>query len=183
MSIYTVHEPPRRETESPAHAERFVFVRDGFSWAAFLFGPLWMLRHRLWLVLVLYVLFIAVLAYGLRALEASVFTAVAAGVLVALLIGIEASTLRRWKLARRRWTNLGVVVGDDLEAAERRFFDAWVRGADLSRPGAAAPTRARTGPAIPSRRWMSSASRSMAWSSSDTSSFTLRPLRRNAFSS
>ena len=47
--------------------------------------------------------------------------------LVALLIGFEAGTLRRFTLARRGWTNVGVVVGDDRELAERRFFDAWVR--------------------------------------------------------
>jgi hypothetical protein len=33
--------------------------------------------------------------------------------------------LRRWTLARRGWNNLGVIVADDVELAERRFFDAW----------------------------------------------------------
>ena len=50
-----------------------------------------------------------------------------ASVLFALLIGFEAATLRRFTLARRRrWRNVGIVVGDDLELAERRFFDAWI---------------------------------------------------------
>ncbi|HET9248142.1 MAG TPA: hypothetical protein VFO15_20215, partial [Xanthobacteraceae bacterium] len=40
--------------------------------------------------------------------------------------GFEAATLRRFKLSRRGWKNVGIVVGDDLESAERRFFDAWV---------------------------------------------------------
>ncbi len=43
------------------------------------------------------------------------------------MIGLEASTLRRFTLRRRGWRNVGVVSGDDLEDAERRFFDAWVR--------------------------------------------------------
>ena len=46
--------------------------------------------------------------------------------LLALLVGFEAATLRRFTLSRRRWSNVGVVVGDDLESAERRFFDTWV---------------------------------------------------------
>ena len=46
---------------------------------------------------------------------------------LALLSGFEAPTLRRFTLARRRFANVGVVVGDDLELAERRFFDAWIR--------------------------------------------------------
>jgi hypothetical protein len=133
MAIYTVHEPPRREADTLAHTERFVFVRDGFSWPAFLFGPLWMLRHRLWLVLVLYLLVMAGLVAGLRAVGAAPGAIVAAVEHISLLVGIEASTLRRWTLARRGWTTLGVVVGDDIEAAERRFFDAWVRGLDVSR--------------------------------------------------
>jgi hypothetical protein len=43
-----------------------------------------------------------------------------------VLVGIEAATLRRFTLSRRGWKNVGIVVGDDLESAERRFFDAWV---------------------------------------------------------
>ena len=38
----------------------------------------------------------------------------------------EAPSLRRWKLARRKFEQVGVVVADDLEMAERRFFDGWV---------------------------------------------------------
>jgi len=52
MSIYTVHEPPLKAGESTPDPDRFVFVRDGFSFWAFLLAPLWMLRHRLWLVFV-----------------------------------------------------------------------------------------------------------------------------------
>jgi hypothetical protein len=59
--------------------------------------------------------------------------------LLALLIGLEASSLRRWTLARRGWSNLGVVVADDAELAQRRFFDAWVANAAPAPPGAPAP--------------------------------------------
>jgi len=59
------------------------------------------------------------------------------GFLLALLVGFEAATLRRFTLARRGWRNVGIVVGDDVEAAERRFFDAWVKGE--ARPPAPPP--------------------------------------------
>ena len=55
MTVYTVHEPPPREGEADDRPDRFVFVRDGFYFWAFLLGPLWMLWRRLWLVLLLYV--------------------------------------------------------------------------------------------------------------------------------
>ncbi|HEY7661527.1 MAG TPA: DUF2628 domain-containing protein [Xanthobacteraceae bacterium] len=135
MSIYTVHEPPPNADQSAPDPVRFVFVRDGFAFWAFLLAPLWMLRYRLWLVLVGYVVVTVALQIGLRLIGASQTVIVLAGLLVALLVGFEAATLRRFTLARRRWRNVGIVVGDDLESAERRFFDAW---ANRSRPAPAA---------------------------------------------
>jgi hypothetical protein len=134
MSVYTVHEPPLRHDArlgagagAAPDADRFVFVRDGFSFWAFLLGPLWMLRHRMWLVLIGYV----AISVGLQALVRISGGSAAIGacisLLVGLLVGLEAGTLRRFTLSRRGWKNIGVVSGDDLEDAERRFFDAWVR--------------------------------------------------------
>jgi hypothetical protein len=149
MSIYTVHQPPLEAGAAAAEPYRFVFVRDGFSWWAFLLTPLWMLRHRLWLALAIYLVVTAALDAGLRALGASLFTLVVAGLLISLLAGLEAGTLRRFKLARRHWRNIGVVTGDDLEDAERRFFDAWIRQTPARRPAApaSAPPSGSTAPA------------------------------------
>src|SRR5258707_14497536 len=55
MAVYTVHEPPPKRFEQASDPERFDFVRDGFSFSAFVFGPLWMLWHRMWLVLLGYI--------------------------------------------------------------------------------------------------------------------------------
>ena len=136
MSTYTVHVTPPKRDASPA-PDQFVFVRDGFSFWAFLLAPLWMLRHRLWLVLAGYLVVVVALGFGLRAIGASSAVMVMVALLVALLVGFEAATLRRFTLARRRWSNVGVVVGDDLEAAERRFFDAFVEQVGASRAGRA----------------------------------------------
>ena len=66
MTTYTVHEPPARAGEAAGDPDRFVFVRDGFYFWAFLFGPLWLLWRRLWLVLLLYLVAIeAALHVGL----------------------------------------------------------------------------------------------------------------------
>ena len=102
-------------------------MRDGFFWSAFLLAPLWMLRHRLWLALVLYAAVAIAIGTGAQLFRLSAAITAAIAFVVSLLIGFEASTLRRWALARRKWTNVGVVVGDDLELAERRFFDAWLQ--------------------------------------------------------
>ena len=125
MAVYTVHEPLPRKNEASADPERFAFVRDGFYFWAFVLGPLWMLWRRLWLVTLAYVALSIAIQLGLWELDASETVNFLVYFLLALLIGFEAGTLRRWTLTRRGWKNLGVVVGDDLENAERRFFAAW----------------------------------------------------------
>ena len=147
MAIYTVYEPPLRRSETAPDPERFAFVRDGFSFWAFLLAPIWMLWHRLWLVFVGYVVVAVALELALRAVGASSTVTVAAGVLLALLVGFEAATLRRFTLSRRRWKNAGIVVGDDLEAAEHRFFDTWVRNGGAVAAPQAAPLPRRPAPA------------------------------------
>ena len=145
MSIYTVHEPPLKAGESTPDPDRFVFVRDGFSFWAFLLAPLWMLRHRMWIVFIGYVVLFAGLQIALHLLGASGTVKVLASVLLALLVGIEGGTLRRFALGRRGWSNVGIVVGDNLEMAERRFFDSWVNRSSAKQESAALPAP----PALP----------------------------------
>jgi Protein of unknown function (DUF2628) len=144
MAVYTVHEPPLKRYEADADPERFVFVRDGFSFWAFLLGPVWMLRYRLWLVLIGYALTVAALEGVLHLLNVSETDRVFAGFFLALLVGFESASLRRFTLARRRWRNVGVIVGDDLEIAERRFFDSWGRRDPLAASGSARTAAARS---------------------------------------
>jgi hypothetical protein len=146
MAVYTVHEPPSK-AGAPSVPERFVFVRDGFSFAALLFGPLWMLRHRLWLVLLLYGAMGVGLWLGLR-LHASTQVGLIVWGLIGLLLGFEAG-LRRFTLGRRGYRNIGIVVGDDLELAERRFFDAWIRKDSSVRKSSAGASAQRSEPAAP----------------------------------
>ncbi len=142
MSSYTVYEPPSKDGAAAPDPARFVFVRDGFTFWAFLLGPLWMLWHRLWLVLAGYVVAATALQVALRFIGASASVMVTAGILLALLVGFEAATLRRFTLARRRFRNVGIVIGDDLETAERRFFDVWVK--HEPRPALLSPPAARS---------------------------------------
>jgi hypothetical protein len=55
MPTFTVHEPPPLKSESVTSPERFVFVRDGFYFWAFVLAPLWLLVRRLWLAFVIFV--------------------------------------------------------------------------------------------------------------------------------
>ncbi|MFZ0403473.1 MAG: DUF2628 domain-containing protein [Pseudolabrys sp.] len=127
MPTYTVHAPPPRQGETTSAPERFLFVRDGFHVWAFVLAPLWLLLHRLWLAFVIYIVGYGLIGAGLTLLRASASAQFLVGLLIALLIGFEASSIWRWTLSRRGWTTLGFVVGEDAEMAERRFFAEWSR--------------------------------------------------------
>ncbi len=129
MALYTVHQPPIRAGIAVPDAVRFAFVRDGFSVRAFLLAPIWMLYHRMWLVLAGYLVVAGGLGVALTAGQASGAVKALAMLVVEILLGLEAGTLRRFSLQRRGWQNIGIVSGSDLEDAERRFFAAWLKSA------------------------------------------------------
>lgn len=126
MQTYTVYETPKPLEDRVKRAERMVFVRDGFSWMATLFAPLWMLVHRMWLALFLYIVLMIALNAALIAADVSPQWQTVAIIAVHLAIGFEAGSLRRWKLERRRWRMMGAVVGPSRIECERRFFQAWL---------------------------------------------------------
>jgi hypothetical protein len=125
MPVYTVHAPLAGGTEARSAADRVVFVRDGFHFWAFVFGPLWLAWRRLWLALIGYVAVMVGVAVALSLLQAGAGTRFIVMLLIAWLMGFEAASLWRWTVSRRKWRQLDVVVADDEETAERRFFDRW----------------------------------------------------------
>ncbi|MGZ5827410.1 MAG: DUF2628 domain-containing protein [Xanthobacteraceae bacterium] len=149
MAIYTVFEPQIEENDPTTHATQFAFVRDGFSWGAFIFGLIWMLWHRLWLVSFLFAILVGAIAAVAATTQLPTGVMIVVWLLLKLLVGLEASTLRRWTLQRRRWRDMGTVVADNLQMAERRFFDHWVGVVSPPPfPGSAtnAPARADSAP-------------------------------------
>jgi hypothetical protein len=143
MPTFTVHQPPPRQGEAASAPERFVFVRDGFHFWAFVLAPFWLLRYRLWLAFAIYLAASILLGIGLKLIDASSTVQFLAGLLVALLIGFEAATFRRAKLTRRGWRMLGFVVGEDVEMAERRFFAEWAKESNTRASAPPAPPAAQ----------------------------------------
>ena len=129
MPTYIVHAPSSLMSDAASSPERFMFVRDGFHFWAFVLAPLWLLLHRLWLALLIYVVGYGVLSFGFAFARVSSSTQLIVGLLIALLMGFEASSIWRWTLNRRGWATLGFVVAEDDETAERRFFAEWQKRA------------------------------------------------------
>jgi hypothetical protein len=124
MPVYTVHAPVADGADLEA-TDRFTFVRDGFHFWAAVASVIWLVWHRLWLALIGWIALMVAIQYGMAALGAGRSTILAIDVLISILIGFEAASLRRWTLSRRKWRQLDIVVADDEESAERRFFDRW----------------------------------------------------------
>jgi hypothetical protein len=128
MRIYTVHAPRTSDMHSRAAGDRAVFVRDGFHVWAFVFGGFWLLYHRLWWALLGYIVVMAGVSVSLGVLRVSGGVSLCVLLLIGLLMGLEAASLRRWTLSRGKWRQLDVVAGTNEQDAERRFFDRWTSG-------------------------------------------------------
>ncbi len=92
-------------------AQTPVVLKEGFSWPAFLFGPLWLTWHRAWIE--------AGIAGGLWLLTFALppLPSVLAQVALFWLIGLEGAQLRRRALLRKGCTEKAVVTAHDEEEA------------------------------------------------------------------
>jgi hypothetical protein len=146
MPVYTVHAPKAAAADRPlGSADRFVFIRDGFHGWAFVAGLFWLAYHRLWLVLTGMIAALAVLTVVFSALHVDAGARMLVLLLIALLLGFEGASLWRWTLSRRGWRQLDIVVADDEDTAERRFFDRW----NAQHPGRQQPPVDRGAPPPP----------------------------------
>lgn len=149
MRSYTLHLPIDARPGESVGLDRAVLVPDGFAWPAFAFGVLWFLFHRLWIAaLIVLAGFVALAGIGhLLGLPPGIATLVT--LLASWLVGLEASSLRRWTLARRGWPARDAVIAATPEEAEARALNRWLDSSAAAprAPFPAGPTR-RTEPVI-----------------------------------
>ena len=102
MTVYSVYEPPTQAPTLAERAERLAFVKEGFSWIAFLVPILWLLYYRMWVEFILLALvYVALqLAFGTEAQGQALvgWTSIA----IAVLFAFEANDLRAASLERAR---------------------------------------------------------------------------------
>ena len=132
MQVYTVHAPAERGAEEEDYLDRFIFIREGFRWWAFLLPPIWLLLNRLWWSLLGWLVVVGLLSAILQngGGAASLWPLLIA---VNLLVGFEGDRLKRWKLRRHGWHAVGVAVGRDELEAERSFFGRFTESAAVLR--------------------------------------------------
>jgi signal transduction histidine kinase len=126
VTVYSVYEPPSDASDIVERADRLAFVKEGFSWPAFLVPILWLLYYRMWLEFVFLALaYVALqLVFGTDAQGQTLFGW--ASLAIAVLFAFEANDLRAASLERRGYRLAGVASGRDRTEAERSFFAAWL---------------------------------------------------------
>lgn len=119
MRVYTVH--LRRQGLDPDRD--IMLVKEGFCWPALLFSILWALWCRLWWVALGLLVVEVALSGAVALLGLAPLSEVAISLGFAVIVGFGANDLKRWTLRRQGFVEVAVVVADDRDAAERRFYD------------------------------------------------------------
>ena len=135
MRSYTLHLPADARPGESLGLDRALLVRDGFSWPAFAFTALWFLFHRLWLAALLVLVGLVALAAAGIALGLPAGAGLIVTLLAGWLIGLDASSLRRWTLARRGWPARDAVVAATPEEAEARALNRWLEASPAAPRG------------------------------------------------
>lgn len=119
--IYTVYV----KDSAPAPAETAEFVREGFNWYAFIFGPFWAAYHRAW---ALFVLLLA-LNIGLSILETGAIISPPHVMIVQLffqiMLGFEANDFLGDLFKKRGYALADIVCGDTPLRAQLRFLERY----------------------------------------------------------
>ena len=139
----TVHEPPDPPSDRMDRAERLEFVRDGFTYSAAAFAPIWLLAKRQWLAFLLYLAVLAGLMGLLAALDAAPEMFLLVSSALHLVIGLEAGSIQRWTLSLNGYTMIGAVTGRTQLECERRFIEDWLPNQAVISVSAAGATAGR----------------------------------------
>jgi hypothetical protein len=118
MKIYTVHIRPIDDGD-----EMPLFVREGFSFFAFLFHFFWAFYHRLWkaglMIAAAYIAVGMLGEFGILSQRGMIATQLG----IQVIIGFHANDWLRAGLARRGYIMTDITTGDSLLRAEQRYFE------------------------------------------------------------
>ncbi|MEM7069940.1 MAG: DUF2628 domain-containing protein [Pseudomonadota bacterium] len=121
MATYAVYLPPK--ASNIPSLEGFTLLPDARTPWALIAPPIWLIWHRLWLPLLVYVLVVwavLLLAYWQPGTAVLYLSAIPG-----LYLLLEGSELIRAKFERKGWRYWGIVTGDNREEAEIRFVSTF----------------------------------------------------------
>lgn len=116
--VYTVH----TRSWSPASDGDAVFIKEGFCWPGFVFGPLWALWFGMWRTAV-FLFLLSVVISGVVVVAGMIDGAeLAVTLALQAMVGLWGNDWRRYVLSRRDFAERGVVSGRKLADAEHHYF-------------------------------------------------------------
>jgi len=133
MASFSVFLPPGAQLAP----EKIVFVRDGFSMPAFLFGPVWLLWKRAWLPAATVVALLSLLPLLAKLPGASPLLPGFLGIALALWLGFEGRQILAWSLKRRGYVESDLIVAENEEEAEEVYFARLGAGVTAAPPAEA----------------------------------------------
>ena len=121
LRIYTVHDRSAIRLDAGGDAD-VVLVREGFSWAAFVFSGFWFFAYHHWRegILILMATFVPLGIVTVIGMEEPFPTMIL--VLSAFSVGLFAQDLRRHALTRTGYAPVGVIAGHGLCEVESRYL-------------------------------------------------------------
>jgi hypothetical protein len=117
MRIYTLHEPTDPSLE-------VVPVKEGFSWLAFLFSPVWAIWHRLWVWAIGFLAINTIVGWAMANVGLSAYSQGVVYVALALAVGWTANDLRRYNLMKRGFDETAVLLAESQEHAVELYLTA-----------------------------------------------------------
>jgi hypothetical protein len=124
MALYSLHLPHDIPSDAVQAAEKLRVVKDGFSWAAFIFPLPWLLINRLWLWSIVFIAASLLLAFAAMALGTSESVLFPSMLLLSLFIGLEAGRLKSEGLIKRGYSQVASLIARNREEAELKFFSS-----------------------------------------------------------
>ena len=118
MAIFSVFVP----ADAQLAPEKIVFLRDGFSTPAFVFGPAWLLWKRAWLPAATVVALLSLLPLLAKLPAVSPLLPGFLGIALAFWVGFEGRQILGWSLKRRGYVESDLVVAENEEEAEEIYF-------------------------------------------------------------
>ena len=140
-ATYTLHLPEHAIPGDPDALERSEIVRDGFSWWAFIAPMLWLFWHRHWILGIVAALIVGLVGVALSTIGLRTGAILGVEILLHLLFGFEAASLRRFVYERRGRPVGDIVTAADEADAEAKSFARWLVPREANSPRSVANSR------------------------------------------
>lgn len=126
VQTYTVYERRPAPENIERRVAKMVFVKEGFSFYAFLSPSIWLIVNHMWWEVAAFVGLSIILSGAMVFLGTPQEVTAVVNLGINLIFAFEARDLHRYSLERRGYLLIAVIAANSLDEAERRFLQEWL---------------------------------------------------------